>query len=324
MQQDPINKKVYYKEVCSLKHQNSRILEAKYLYDNQQIISIGKNDHFIKYEQQNKEWGFGGIILENQQLQCCTFSQEENSFIYAHQKGQIDQLIYNKEQERWVSKTIRESEGNQILEIQLNSTSKKMVQCLYDFAVVLEKQNQEWREICSLNENFTEDECIFSTSVSFNRDSSEIAIGFTDGHISIWKQINNEEWLISEKLELHTGQITKVRFNSQKDILVSSDDKGKIVIWERNEQTRKYEIQCQYEGDNKIEIIYWNMDSNIVIIGSGSQVRILKRQKDKKWMFMQTIEVKQIVSCIDISKDNKQLLIGQNDGLISIYEYIGQ
>ncbi|CAD8165031.1 unnamed protein product [Paramecium octaurelia] len=323
MQQDSKNKKVYYQEVCHQKHQNSKILSVKFVKDDKNIISIGKDDHFIKLEQQNKEWILKEVVLENQQLQCCTFSQALGSFVYAHKKGQIDQLSYNQEQDKWVSKTIRESEGNQILELQLNTTSTRMVQCLYDFAVALEYQNQEWIEISSLNETFTEDECIFTTSVSFNRDSQEIAIGFTDGHISIWKQINNE-WQIYQRMELHQGSITKVRFSSSKDILVGADQKGNTIIWEKNQQTQKYELQCQYQSEKTIEVIYFNLNSSILLIGEGSQVRIMKQLKDNKWVFMQTIEVKDLVSCIDISNDNKQLVVGQNNGFVSVFEYVGQ
>ena len=165
-----------------------------------------------------------------------TKTKHEQVLIRAHSTGQINDLIYIPEK-----KILSIGDDNKIL--LFNLLSKKCEE--YGYTV----------------QNINNFENIKGKCLSYNESKQHVAIGLSNGFISIRKDEKHLDIKIFDDIEVSKGGIITLKYTDYGDFLLCSSEKNELCLLDVN---NNYEINKKIETDNLIIGFDWDREGKYI------------------------------------------------------------
>ena len=183
-----------------------------------------------------------------------TKTKHEQVIIRAHSEGQINDIVYIPEK-----KILSIGDDNKIL--LFNLLSKKC--------------EGSWFTVFPLN-NF---EKITGKCLSYNESQEHVAIGLSNGYISIRKDIKHLDIKLLNDIQISEGgAIITIKYTDYGDYLLCTTDKNEMCLLDVN---NNYNINKKIETDNLILLFDWDREGKYIQAATSNNKYVFYRiEKD--------------------------------------------
>ena len=182
-----------------------------------------------------------------------TKTKHELSILKAHSEGQINDIVYIPEK-----KILSIGDDNKILLFNL-----------------LSKKCESFGDIILSSSNF---ENIKGKCLSYNESKENIAIGLSNGCISIRKDEKHLNIKILNDIKISEGSIITIKYTDYGDYLLCTTDKNEICLMDVNDN---YKINKKIETDNFILKFDWDREGKYIqAITRANKYVFYKIEKD--------------------------------------------
>lgn len=153
-------------------------------------------------------------------------------------------------------------------------------------------------------------------SLAFSPDGSSLAAGLFNGPVKVWSVFTST---LVTQLHGHKGAVRCVDFSENGDYLLSGGDDGVIKLW--NIQ-REREVASFSENKAMImDVSFLPGTSRFVSGGYDGYIRMWDTN-DRH--YRESLQVsKSRVNCLDLNKEGTALIVGCNDGQITLVSLVG-
>ncbi|CAD8135856.1 unnamed protein product [Paramecium pentaurelia] len=142
-------------------------------------------------------------------------------------------------------------------------------------------------------------------TLNFMKKSNNFISASEDKQIIIWQINQNNQWIIQQRLNGHSGQINSLLLKNDEDVIISGSSDLSIKFWNKSNGWL-----CQQTIKNHTESIYQlslnQMQNKLISCSRDSQIIVMEySQKDCIWSVMQTIKVYQYGYRLCFINDNQ-------------------
>ena len=150
-------------------------------------------------------------------------------------------------------------------------------------------------------------------SLAFHPEEKFLVVGGKNGTLQI---MNIPDLKLIVNLEAHKKTITDIEFNNRGNILVTSSEDGKVVIWDWKERKSRFVLDIK----DSISDLKINPRIQEMVIGTkGGKFETWNIEKGTKINDIKKFEIP--VSHVDYDNNGNRILISLDDGSIHIWEY---
>ncbi|CAD8077793.1 unnamed protein product [Paramecium sonneborni] len=299
------------------------LFQEKQNIQNNQVIKPGNSfDQFLKQNQINRE-----LIKNMSDELCALILQDQNSLkLHSEQvnfneeglmkvKQKIEKLTkfeqFMNQGESQINQQFLQSQSQLQIQQSIVSTTQSFVKTQVNYVKTYEKQIDQ-QIIYDLK--FNNKGNIFVIASNLIADANCYAqIYFQQDGIFILKQ----------NLDIHSGYVSSICFNSQDDNFFTACQDKKIRFWKQTKQNKWSLEQELIELNSTADCILMNNQQNY--LAAGGEYLCFWKQVNGKWIYdTQQNNFGQKIETLSFNESDKLLAVAYQDYLIKIFEYYNE
>ncbi|QEG36789.1 WD40 domain-containing protein [Bythopirellula goksoeyrii] len=157
----------------------------------------------------------------------------------------------------------------------------------------------------------------YTAALAVSPDGRWIASGGAENELQIW-DANTGQPIIS--LAGHEAPVTSLSFSSDSNMLASGDDRGRILLWQRDPQSGNWSITHQLSGHSRsIVDVAFAQGDRLLVSASGDNTCGIWDVATGTELRDRVLKHPEWINAMDVSDDGTQVLTSCDDGRVRLW-----